>query len=75
MGEACSARAAGDREKAAEFFMRSWLAGPHRTPSQVDPAIWARVREMSLPNRSTGTRRRRGVRSLFDQLEQTGRRS
>ena len=36
--------------KVAELFMASWLAGPHRTPSQVDPAVWAKVLEMATPN-------------------------
>ena len=34
---ATAARRAGDAARVAELFMRSWLAGPHRTPSQVDP--------------------------------------
>jgi pimeloyl-ACP methyl ester carboxylesterase len=50
LGERFRARSAGDAERIADLFMRSWLAGPHRTPSQVDPAVWARVREMAVPN-------------------------
>jgi pimeloyl-ACP methyl ester carboxylesterase len=49
-GESYRAQMAGDARKVAELFMRSWLAGPHRTPSQVDPAVWAKVLEMATPN-------------------------
>jgi pimeloyl-ACP methyl ester carboxylesterase len=49
-GERAAARAAGNAERVADLFMRSWVAGPHRTPAQVDPAVWARVREMAVPN-------------------------
>ena len=49
-GEWAAARAAGDAARAADLFMRSWVAGPHRTPAQVDPAVWAKLREMAVPN-------------------------
>ncbi|KAA0253783.1 MAG: alpha/beta fold hydrolase [Acidobacteria bacterium] len=47
------ARRAGDAGKVADLFLRSWLAGPHRTPAQVEPAVWAKAREMALPNALT----------------------
>ncbi|MCU0292976.1 MAG: alpha/beta fold hydrolase [Thermoanaerobaculaceae bacterium] len=50
MGESYRARQAGDARRVAELFLASWLAGPHRTPSQVDPAVWARALEMATPN-------------------------
>jgi len=40
-------RRAGDSGRAVDYFMRSWVAGPHRTPSQVDPEVWSKVREMA----------------------------
>jgi 3-oxoadipate enol-lactonase len=49
-GESAAARAAGDAARVADLFMRSWVAGPHRTPAQVDPAVWAKLREMAVPN-------------------------
>lgn len=48
-----TARTAGDAGKAAEAFLRAWLAGPHRAPAEVDPAVWSRVREMATPNALT----------------------
>jgi pimeloyl-ACP methyl ester carboxylesterase len=57
-GERAAARAAGNAERLADLFMRSWVAGPYRTPAQVDPAVWAKIREMAVPNalnRSEGT--------------------
>lgn len=53
LGERGRARRAGDAGKVADLFLRSWLAGPHRTPTQVDPAVWAKAREMALPNALT----------------------
>jgi len=50
MGESASARREGNAEKVAELFLGTWLAGPHRSPSQVDPAVWAKVSEMAVPN-------------------------
>ncbi|HNX51278.1 MAG TPA: alpha/beta fold hydrolase [Thermoanaerobaculaceae bacterium] len=50
LGERYRARTAGDARKVAEVFMRSWLVGPHRTPAQVDPTVWAKVLEMATPN-------------------------
>lgn len=49
-GERYRARMAGDGRKVAELFLASWLAGPHRTPSQVDPSVWAKALEMATPN-------------------------
>jgi pimeloyl-ACP methyl ester carboxylesterase len=37
---------AGDIEAAVELNVRMWVDGPARTPSQVDPAVRERVREM-----------------------------
>lgn len=51
-GGLAQAMRAKDSERAADLFMRSWVAGPHRTPAQVDRAVWAKVREMALPNAS-----------------------
>ena len=45
-----AARAARDAPRAADYFMRSWVAGPHRTPAQVDPAVWEKAHLMALPN-------------------------
>ena len=45
-----AASRAGDATKVAESFLRTWLAGPHRTPAQVDPAIWAHGLAMAVPN-------------------------
>ena len=45
-----AARAASDAPRAADYFMCSWVAGPHRTPAQVDPAVWAKAHLMALPN-------------------------
>lgn len=50
LGESFQARRAGNARRAAELFLTSWLAGPHRTPSQVDPAVWAKGLEMATPN-------------------------
>ena len=50
LGEGYRARQAGDARRVAELFLASWLAGPHRTPSQVDPAVWAKALEMAIPN-------------------------
>jgi len=44
------AKQAGDAAKVADLFLRSWLAGPHRTPAQVAPAVWAQALEMAVPN-------------------------
>lgn len=49
-GGLARAMRAKDSERAVDFFMRSWVAGPHRTPPQVDRRVWAKVREMALPN-------------------------
>ncbi len=49
-GESYRARMARDSVKVAEVFLGSWLAGPHRTPSQVDPGVWAKALEMAIPN-------------------------
>lgn len=49
-GESQRARMAHDSVKVAEVFLGSWLAGPHRTPAQVDPAVWAKSLEMATPN-------------------------
>lgn len=38
----------GDMELAAELEVQIWVDGPHRTPSQVDPTVRRRVREMNL---------------------------
>jgi len=35
-----------------ELFQRSWTDGPHRTPSQVDPAVRERVRIMAMETAS-----------------------
>jgi len=44
------ARMAGDAGKVADLFLRAWLAGPHRTPAQVEPAVWSKALEMAVPN-------------------------
>lgn len=49
-GGSYQARMTGDSRKVAELFLASWLAGPHRTPAQVDPAVWAKALEMATPN-------------------------
>ncbi|MFN7987589.1 MAG: alpha/beta fold hydrolase [Thermoanaerobaculia bacterium] len=51
--ESGAARRAGDAERVADLFLRSWLAGPHRTPAQVDPAVWKKAMEMAVPNALT----------------------
>jgi 3-oxoadipate enol-lactonase len=38
----------GDLEKAVEYFQRSWTDGPHREPSEVDPAVREKVKGMAL---------------------------
>jgi pimeloyl-ACP methyl ester carboxylesterase len=38
----------GDMEQVAEFFLRSWVDGPHRLPDQVDPKVREQVRAMAL---------------------------
>ena len=53
LGESAAAKDAGDAARAADLFMRTWVAGPHRTPAEVDPAVWAKVREMAVPNALT----------------------
>lgn len=50
VGQSYRARRAGDAARVADLFLRSWLAGPHRTPFQVDPAVWAKALEMAKPN-------------------------
>jgi len=55
LGEGYRARRAGDAGRAADLFLRTWLAGPHRTPAQVDPAVWAKALEMAVPNALTMT--------------------
>ncbi|MBZ5587151.1 MAG: alpha/beta fold hydrolase [Acidobacteriia bacterium] len=45
-----AAQRAGNAARASEYFMRSWVAGPHRTPAQVDKAIWEKALLMALPN-------------------------
>jgi len=45
-----AARRAGDADRAADYFMRSWVAGPHRTPAQVDPTVWKTLQEIARPN-------------------------
>ena len=41
---------AGEFEQAAELSTRMWTDGPVRTPEQVDPAVRARVKAMTLRN-------------------------
>ena len=41
---------AGELEQAAELSTRMWTDGPVRTPDQVDPAVRARVKAMTLRN-------------------------
>jgi 3-oxoadipate enol-lactonase len=41
---------AGELEEAAELSTRMWTDGPMRTPAQVDPAVRARVKAMTLSN-------------------------
>jgi pimeloyl-ACP methyl ester carboxylesterase len=41
---------AGELEEAAELSTRMWTDGPVRTPEQVDPAVRARVKAMTLSN-------------------------
>ncbi|MBP7147539.1 MAG: alpha/beta fold hydrolase [Acidobacteria bacterium] len=53
MRASARARRAGDAARAAELFLRSWLAGPHRTPSAVDPEVWARALQIATPNALT----------------------
>lgn len=43
-----AAFARGDRDAAAEAFLRLWVDGPHRTPEQVDPAVRRQARAMAL---------------------------
>ena len=50
VGQSYRARKAVDAARVADLFLRSWLAGPHRTPAQVDPAVWAKALEMAKPN-------------------------
>lgn len=38
----------GDREEAAEIFLRLWVDGPRRAPGQVDPAVRRHARAMAL---------------------------
>jgi len=45
-----AARRAGNADRATDYFMRSWVAGPHRTPAQVDRKVWGTLREMARPN-------------------------
>jgi 3-oxoadipate enol-lactonase len=39
---------AGRFDEAADLMARWWLAGPEREPGEVDPALYARVRSMSV---------------------------
>jgi len=48
MQELMDALQAKDLARAAEIAGRLWIAGPHRTPEQVDKGILGRAREMSL---------------------------
>lgn len=46
--ELMAAMQANDLERAAELAVQLWIAGPQRTPDQVDRGIRARTHEMSL---------------------------
>jgi pimeloyl-ACP methyl ester carboxylesterase len=37
---------AKDLDEAVEYIMRSWTAGPYRSPEQIDPGVRNRAREM-----------------------------
>lgn len=50
LGAYYRAKRAGDAAKVADLFLRTWLAGPHRTPAQVEPAVWAKALGMAVPN-------------------------
>ena len=45
-----AAEAAGDLAAASDLTERIWVAGPHRSPETVNPAVRERVRAMNLPN-------------------------
>lgn len=45
-----AAIAAGRLEEAAEIEIKTWVAGPRRSPDQVDAGLRRRVREMILQN-------------------------
>jgi 3-oxoadipate enol-lactonase len=45
--DADAAYEAGDIARAVEIESRGWVDGPHRSPSEVDPAVRARVEKMN----------------------------
>ena len=56
---------AGRFEEAAELMARSWLVGPQREPSEVDSALYERVRSMTL----RGYRLQAGVDASLRRVE------
>lgn len=51
--ESEAARDRGVLEAAAEVETRTWLAGPSRSPADVDGSVWALVRQMVLASYRT----------------------
>lgn len=45
-----AAFAAGDNERGIELELQMWVAGPKRTPAQVNPAVRAKIRAMEAEN-------------------------
>jgi 3-oxoadipate enol-lactonase len=66
----------GDVDGATDLNVRTWVDGPHRTPSQVDPSIRERVRSMQrelfLTSAPEGVTRDRLQPPAIERLEEIG---